>query len=188
MWQLPPSLLYEAEVLDAFVALLPHTTHAAAALAKEREPRMQGREWLEPGANLRLRHAVEVRHASFCQPGFVDLLRKHRVALVVADTGGRWPEVGDVTADFVYLRLHGAKQLYASGYSNAQIAQWARHIRALAAGDDADLPRMSEVAPPALKARNVFCFFDNTLKVHAPANALRLADALGLDAQLHTTR
>lgn len=185
LWQLPPSLAYDAAVLDAFLALLPHTTHAAAALAQEREARMQGREWLQPGTKLRLRHALEVRHESFCQPGFVELLRKHQVALVVADTGGRWPEVGDITADFVYLRLHGANTLYASGYSQAQLEQWAGRIRALAVGDKSDLPRIADTAPPVSGARNVFCFFDNTMKVHAPDNAHRLAQALGLNAQLH---
>lgn len=188
LWQLPPSLVYDAELLDAFLALLPHTTHAAAALAEEREPRMRGREWLELGANLRLRHAMEVRHHSFCQPGFVNLLRQHRVALVVADTAGRWPEVGDVTADFAYLRLHGAQKLYTGGYSDAQIGEWAERISALAAGGEASLPRLSDTHGAVLPERNVFCFFDNTMKVDAPDNALRLADALGLDVQLHITQ
>ncbi len=190
LWQLPPSLAFDAELLDAFLAALPHDTTAAAALAREREARMRGKEWLEPPAEpQRVRHALEVRHASFCQPQFIDLLRKHRVALVVADTGGRWPELGDVTADFLYLRLHGAKQLYAAGYSDEQIDDWAGRIRAWASGDEADLPRLSPQPAPLLTKRNVFCFFDNTMKVHAPENALRLSGALGVDPKtLNITR
>ncbi len=182
LWQLPPSLAFDGELLEAFLALLPHDTDAAAALAREREARMQGKEWLQPTESLRIRHALEVRHESFCCPEFVDLLRKYRVALVVADTGGRWPEVGDVTADFLYLRLHGAKQLYATGYSDEELKAWAERIRAWASGSDADLPRLSEAPAPRRAKRNVFCFFDNTMKLHAPENALRLSRALGLDS------
>ncbi len=190
LWQLPPSLAFDAELLDTFLAQLPHDTEAAAALAQEREPRMRGKELLTPPQPAwRLRHALEVRHDSYCHPEFVDLLRRHRVALVVADTGGRWPEVGDVTADFLYLRLHGAQQLYASGYSDAQLAHWADRIRAWAAGGDAPgIGRLSEKPAPQRSARNVFCFFDNTMKIHAPLNALRLAEHLGLGTQLQITR
>ncbi len=190
LWQLPPSLAFDAELLDTFLAQLPHDTEAAAALAQEREPRMRGKELLTPPQPAwRLRHALEVRHDSYCHPEFVDLLRRHRVALVVADTGGRWPEVGDVTADFLYLRLHGAQQLYASGYSDAQLAHWADRIRAWAAGGDAPgIGRLSEKPAPQRSARNVFCFFDNTMKIHAPLNALRLAEQLGLGTQLQITR
>ena len=190
LWQLPPSLPFDAELLDAFLALLPHDTTTAAALAREREARMHGNEWLEaPTEPQRMRHALEVRHASFCQPDFIDLLRKHRVALVVADTGGRWPELGDVTADFMYLRLHGAKQLYAAGYSEDQIDDWATRIRAWASGGDVEMTRLSPQPARPQAQRNVFCFFDNTMKVHAPENALRLSDALGVNPKtLNITR
>ncbi|BEP94590.1 DUF72 domain-containing protein [Acidovorax sp. A79] len=188
LWQLPPSLAFEEALLDAFLGHLPHDTEAAARLAHEREDRMRGKEWLGPVAPMRMRHALEVRHASFCQPATVALLRRHGVALVVADTAGRWPEVGDVTADFMYLRLHGAQELYASGYSDAQLAAWAGRIRAWAAGGvppDVRLLCAEDAGPAAMAARNVFCFFDNTMKTHAPGNALTLARTLGLDAQLH---
>jgi len=190
LWQLPPSLAFDAELLDTFLGHLPHDMDAAAALAQERETRMRGKELLKPAQPAwRVRHALEVRHDSYCHPEFIDLLRRHRVALVVADTGGRWPEVGDVTADFLYLRLHGAQQLYASGYSDAQLAHWADRIRAWATGGDASgIGRLSEKSAPQRSARNVFCFFDNTMKIHAPLNALRLAKQLGLGTQLQITR
>ena len=191
LWQLPPSLHFDADLLDAFLALLPPDTRAAAALAAEREPqRMRGRELLEPELPWRVRHALEVRHESFCHPDCIALLRRHGVALVVADTGGRWPELGDVTADFMYLRLHGASQLYASGYSDAQIERWAERIRAWAGGHvPADVHTLSKEQPGSGRTdRNVFCFFDNTEKIHAPTNALRLADRLGLGTGLEITR
>ncbi|WP_256677013.1 DUF72 domain-containing protein, partial [Pseudomonas sp. PICF6] len=62
-----------------------------------------------------LRHAVEIRHESFIDPHFITLLKRYDVALVIADTAGKWPYREDVTSDFVYLRLHGAEELYASG-------------------------------------------------------------------------
>jgi len=186
LWQLPPSLPFDARLLEDFLALLPHDTPSAATLAQEREDRMQGRELLKPACPWRVRHALEVRHESYRHPECIELLRRHRVALVVADTGGRWPELGDVTADFMYLRLHGAQQLYASGYSDAQIAHWGERIRAWSHGR---LPDGIETAgPPAKEAgpkeRDVFCFFDNTMKIHAPENALRLAQYLQLGTRL----
>ena len=62
-----------------------------------------------------------MRHPSFLAPAFFALLRKHRIAFVFADTAGRWPYAEDLTADFLYLRLHGAEQLYVSGYEAAAL-------------------------------------------------------------------
>lgn len=185
LWQLPPSLPFDADLMERFLALLPHDTEGAAALAHAREARMHGKELLAPLLPWRIRHALEVRHASFCTPAFIALLRRHRVALVVADTGGRWPEVGDVTADFLYLRLHGAEALYASGYSDAQIDTWAQRLRVWARGGEApDVPRVSDIHTAERAGRDVFCFFDNTAKLHAPTNALRLAHTLDLATRL----
>ena len=75
---------------------------------------------------------MEVRHPSFEDPAFIELLRRHNVALVVADTAGKWPFMEDVTADFVYARLHGDEELYVSGYTDAALDQWAARVRAVA--------------------------------------------------------
>jgi uncharacterized protein YecE (DUF72 family) len=69
-----------------------------------------------------LRHALEVRHESFVDPRFVELLRRWRIALVVADTAGTWPAMEDVTADFVYVRLHGDAELYVSGDTDVALS------------------------------------------------------------------
>jgi uncharacterized protein YecE (DUF72 family) len=108
------------------------------------------------------RHAFEIRHPSFLDPAFTALLREHGAALVVADTAGVHPYAEEVTAPFVYVRLHGSRELYVSGYEDDEIAAWARRIRGWAAGRGLD----------------VYAYFDNDAKVHAPHDALRLARAL----------
>lgn len=179
LWQFPPNFAFDAERFEAFLALLPHDTHAAAELARGHEARMKGRTMLDPGPKRRLRHAVEIRHESFEDPAFIALLRKYRVALVVADTAGKWPQIEVVTADFMYLRLHGDTELYASGYDDDAIARWARKIRAWReGGQPKDARLVSSKAPRKRATRDVYCYFDNDIKVHAPRDAQRLIQAL----------
>src|SRR5690606_1376917 len=176
----PPSTRYEPEVLDAFLALLPRDTDAALALARLHEPeRMQGRTALPEGPNRRLRHALEIRHESFDDPGFIRLLRRHRVALVVSDTPGRFPSVEDVSGGFRYLRLHGGTERYRSGYSDEALDRWAPRIRRWADGgvpDDAR--RLLAAPPPRSKRHHEYCYFDNHDKVQAPGDAHALTDRL----------
>jgi uncharacterized protein YecE (DUF72 family) len=181
LWQFPPNMQFDAPLFEAFFKLLPRTTEAAAELALRRDKRLKGRESLEPDANRRLRHAVEVRHASFVDPAFIALLRKHRIAWVVADTPRPWPLFEDVTADFVYMRLHGATELYQSRYTDEQLDRWAECIRAWAdGGQPANARLISPDAPRPRKSRDVYCYFDNTDKLHAPDNARELMAKLGL--------
>ncbi|HSN20702.1 MAG TPA: DUF72 domain-containing protein, partial [Usitatibacter sp.] len=136
LWQFPPQFRFNADRLAEFLALLPRDAESALALARRRDARVKGRCRLAIDCNRELRHAIEIRHESFLDPAFVALLRRHNVALVVADTAGRWPFVEDVTADFVYVRLHGDKVLYASGYSDRALDLWAERIRAWSAGGE----------------------------------------------------
>ena len=182
LWQFPPNFQFDAERMEHFLSLLPHDTDEGLALARKYEPRMEGRTVLEVGKKRKLRHAVEVRHDSFLDPAFIALLRKYKVAVVVADTAGKWPHIEDVTADFMYLRLHGEKELYASGYTDEALDRWAERMRAWADGgqpDDAHL--VSSKAAPKRASRDVFCYFDNDVKVRAPFDARRLIEKLGLD-------
>lgn len=184
LWQFPPRMAWEPERFEAFFSLLPATTAAALKLAREHDDNVAGRTWLHGGGRRRLRHAVEVRDPSFVDPAFIAQLRRHGIALVVADTAGRWPLLEDLTADFVYLRLHGDKKLYASGYGEPALAHWARRIAAWRQGRQVrDAKRASKAAAPR-GAREVFCYFDNDIKVHAPYDAAHLAQALGLPARL----
>jgi uncharacterized protein YecE (DUF72 family) len=163
LWQFPPMFAFKRDRLEAFFRLLPRTTEQALALARRRDARMIGRSRLAIDANRKLRHAVEIRHPSFMTADFVRLLRKHGVGLVVADTAGKWPKMFHVTADFVYVRLHGDVKIYTSGYTERALASWARRIR----NWERD-------------GRDVYVYFDNDVKVKAPFDALNLMHRLGL--------
>lgn len=163
LWQLPPTLKFDRDRIARFLELLPRTTGQAMRLARRRDRRVRGRVRLTIDLDLPLRHAMEVRHPSFVDPSFVALLREQGVALVVADTAGKWPYLEDVTADFMYLRLHGDQELYASGYTPAALDRWAERIRRW------------------LRNGDVYCYFDNDRKVHAPF------DAHALEARLAGT-
>jgi uncharacterized protein YecE (DUF72 family) len=185
LWQFPPNFAFDADRLEAFFELLPRDLNAALCLARRRDERVKGRCRLAIDANRPLRHAIEIRHESFLVPGFVDLLRRQNIALVVADTAGKWPFVEDVTADFMYLRLHGDKVLYASGYSDAALDLWADRIRAWSAGGERPASRkISARAPAKRKSRDVYCYFDNDMKVKAPFDAMRLAARLGWSEEI----
>ncbi|MFD2367103.1 DUF72 domain-containing protein [Pseudoduganella sp. GCM10020061] len=181
LWQFPPNFAFDPERMEHFLSILPHDTAHALELARQHEPRMAGRAALEIDAKRKMRHAVEVRHDSFADERFVKMLRKYKVAVVVADTAGKWPYFEDVTADFMYLRLHGEKELYASGYTDEALDRWADRIRAWSLGGQPDDARtVSALAPPKRASRDVFCYFDNDIKVHAPYDAHRLMVRLGL--------
>lgn len=185
LWQFPPSMRFSAELFEPFLAALPHDTEAALALARKRDGRMKGRSRLAIDAVRPVRHAVEIRHESFATPAFIALLRQHNVALVVADTAGKWPLLEDLCADFVYLRLHGDVELYASGYTDEALDRWAARIRAWSAGcQPADARLASSAPPPPAAARPVYCYFDNDIKVRAPYDAAGLLRRLGLDSGL----
>ena len=182
LWQFPPFFRYDEERFERFLALLPHSTGEALALARKRESRMQGRARLAIDMDRPMRHAIEIRHESFVNRSFIAMLRKHDIALVVADTAGKWPYLEDATADFMYLRLHGDKELYASGYTEAALKRWAARISAwTAGGEPGDAHRAGGKAAKAKGGRDVFCYFDNDVKVRAPFDADRLMHKLGID-------
>ena len=177
LWQLPPNFHFHADKLEAFFALLPRTTREAAALARRHDARLKGRAFLNADAECPIRHALEIRHDSFRDPAFIRLLRKHRIALVVADTV-EWPLLFDVTAGFVYCRLHGSEQLYASGYTGKALDVWAKRLKGWASGGAVD----GACILPARRRgpRDVYVYFDNDAKVRAPFDAQSLRQKLGL--------
>ncbi len=185
LWQFPPQLPFKPERFDAFFAQLPRDTQAAARLAARHDERVQGRMSLVSDRKRPLRHAVEIRHPSFVDPAFVALLQRHRIALVVADTAGRWPLLEDLTADFVYVRLHGDKELYASGYSEEALERWAARLRAWSEGSQISDARLASPRATARRAkRDVYCYFDNDVKVHAPYDAAALTRKLGMTSAM----
>ena len=161
LWQLPPILGFDAARLSAFIGLLPRTTTEAALLARSHDSRLDGRALTDTDADRPLRHAFEVRHDSFRSPEFIALARERGVAVVVADTAGRWPFLDEETADFAYARLHGDAELYVSGYDDAALDTWADRVRAWTGS-----------------GRDVFVYFDNDVKVRAPFDAMALAERL----------
>ena len=186
LWQFPPSFRYEPEQLEHFLSLLPRNTEAALELARKREPRMKGRARLAIDKNRQVHHAMEIRNQSFVDDSFVTLLRKYEVALVVADTAGKWPYQEDVTSDFMYLRLHGDKELYASGYTEAALDRWAMRIRTWSTGaEPSDAKRISQTPASQRASRVIYCYFDNDIKVKAPFDAKRLIEKLGLGEGLN---
>jgi uncharacterized protein YecE (DUF72 family) len=174
LWQFPASFRYDRERLEAFFELLPRDTEAAAKMARRHDHRVAGRVSFAIERKQRIRHAVEIRHDSFRSPDFIALLRRHRIGLVVADTV-EWPLLMDLTADFVYVRLHGSEELYISGYDDTALRGWAKLVAAWARGaDPKSAPHASTRSAPRRARRDVFVFFDNDAKVRAPVDAARL--------------
>ncbi len=181
LWQFPPQLAFNEERFDRFFSLLPRDTLGALELARGHDGRLEDRACLTVDRTRRLRHAVEIRHAGFANEAFIALLRRHHIALVVADTARRWPLLEDLTADFVYVRLHGDKELYASGYEDRALDDWAARIEAWSRGAQVEDAHLVSARPPARRARrDVYCYFDNDVKVHAPYDAASLAARLGV--------
>lgn len=175
LWQFPPNMKFDADRFDEFFALLPHNTRQASELAHRHDRRLNERDWLASDVQHPVRHAVEIRHESFRDADFIRLLRKHKIALVCADTV-EWPRLADLTSDFVYCRLHGSEELYASGYDSDELDRWAARVRTWAkGGSPSDLDHVLPKARPRA-GRDVFVYFDNDVKVRAPVDAQALAE------------
>lgn len=169
LWQLPPSLKYDHDVLAEFLAQLPKTYGDAAELARSASPPPSG-DTPEaetqptlidmtppepPGlADMPLRYALEPRNAGFDSPEALALLKEYDIALVMSDMNGRHPEYRQTTGDLVYVRLHGAPRVYFSNYSDQTLEEWAARIRTWRD-----------------EGRTTYCYFDNTGAGWAPYNA-----------------
>jgi uncharacterized protein YecE (DUF72 family) len=158
LWQLPATYGFDPARVEPFLRLLPRDSTEGEALARGHDDRLRRGALVAAAARVRYRHAFEVRHPSYFTPEFYDLLRAYGVGFVPADTAGRYPYAEELTADFVYVRLHGSQELYVSGYTDEELAAWAARVRAWKAA-----------------GRDVYVYFDNDAKVHAPHDAMRLA-------------
>ncbi len=165
LWQLPPTLGFDEQRLATFFDGLPRTTGEAARLSTRHDQRLEGRALTACSVDIPLRHALEVRHPSFVDERFLDLLRAHEIAAVVADSAGRFPSIDAVTADFVYVRLHGADELYVSGYTPEALDSWAARVRQWTA-----------------EGLDCYVYFDNDAKVRAPYDAMALIERLRTDS------
>ncbi len=178
LWQFAPTLRFDEQRVAGFLDLLPRTTREAVELAKRHDQRVAGRAWLRTSRSRRIRHALEPRHESFFVPEFARLCRRHGVAIVFSDSAS-WPSTEEVTAPFLYLRLHGSTETYASRYTDEELDWWASRIRAWrSGGEPPDARRFTKWKPPRHRSRDVYVYFDNDAKVHAPRDAQRLAERL----------
>ncbi len=164
LWQLPPNLGFHPDRLAAFFDLLPRRTSEASAFAAAHHDASKLKEPADTSTpdDRPLRHVLEVRHRSFRTPEFCELLKAHDIGMVVADSAGTWPMFDEVTSDLAYVRLHGDQELYTSGYSEQALDHWAEKVRRWDA-----------------EGLDVLVYFDNDAKVHAPFDAIRLAERLG---------
>jgi uncharacterized protein YecE (DUF72 family) len=180
LWQLPPQLKFREERVEEFFSLLPRTTSDAVRLGEKHDHRVADRSWTTAARTRPIRHAIEPRHESFFDLRFARLCRRRGIAIVFSDSAS-WPYTEEVTAGFVYLRLHGSRETYASRYSDGELDWWAHRIRAWREGrQPADARTFTDLKPPVRKGRDVYVYFDNDAKVHAPRDAVRLADRLGV--------
>jgi uncharacterized protein YecE (DUF72 family) len=169
LWQLPATYRFDAERLDSFMQTLPRTSRAAEDVALQHDERLRRGALVDAAAPVRYRHCFEVRHPSYFHEEFYAILRERKCGFVIADTAGKFPYAEEVTADFVYVRLHGSQELYASGYTDVELDEWAA--------------RVERWRSPAGGSRDVYVYFDNDAKVHAPFDARRLAERLGITAR-----
>ncbi|HTA66346.1 MAG TPA: DUF72 domain-containing protein, partial [Xanthomonadaceae bacterium] len=128
--------------------------------------------------DLRLRHALDVRDASFVDADYLGRARTHGMATVFTDSSD-YPSFADVTADFVYARLMRSRAEIATGYADDELDRWAARARAWARGEDpAELPHMT-ASQAGGGTRDVFVFFISSAKERNPAAAMALLEKLG---------
>ena len=155
LWQFMATKKFDAEDFEGFLKLLPKEV-----------------------GGVPLRHAVQVRHDSFHTPQFVDLMRRHGVAIVFADSG-KYPEIADVTADFTYARLENAQEEVVTGYTPAELDRWVEVAKGWAEGAQPQgLPYAAPEALPAVAPRDAFVFMINGAKVRAPGAATAFIERL----------
>ena len=186
LWQFPANFKFDRTLFENFFKLLPRDSKQAARLAEGCAERLKTPGYLDiSSGKQRLRHAIEIRNPKGLDEEFVALLRDHQIALVVADTAGKWPYHEDITSDFVYIRLHGDKELYSSGYSDEALENWRKRIKRWIKGQQ---PRGADlIAPhqaPSTQNCDLYCYFDNDIKVRAPYDARQLLEKLGLAKNL----
>jgi uncharacterized protein YecE (DUF72 family) len=151
LWQLADTKKFNAADIDGFLSLLP------------------SKAGVQP-----LRHALEPRHESFLSKEFLEIARRHGVAVVYEDDATH-PGVADLTSSFVYARLRRSTASCATGYSLAALKQWALRARTWAKGTEpTDLPRVASKPGAADLPRDVFIYFINGAKERAPAAAQKL--------------
>ena len=159
LWQLPAGYRFDPARIEGFLDTVPWSSEEAEALARRHDDRLKRGAVTKADEKVAYRHAFEVRHPSYFHPEFYDLLRRRGVAFVIAETAGKWGYAEEVTAPFVYVRLHGSQVLYGSRYTPAEIDAWAERVQRFVSGRP---------------ARDVYVYFDNDFAAYAPHDAVAL--------------
>jgi len=181
LWQFPPSMRFDSERFEAFFKLLPTDTEQAAKVAEGHDQFLKHGAWTKTDCHRPIRYAIEIRNPDFLAPEFVSMLRKYGIAFCFADSAGKWPYAEDLTADFAYIRLHGAEEIYVSGYTDEALDSWAKRITAWSSGKEpADAKHVLSDPPKSQRSRDVYVYFDNDMKVKSPTDAMSLAAKLGV--------
>ena len=152
LWQLHPAKKFAADDVAAFLALLPRRVEGTA-----------------------IANVIELRHASFRDAAFIEMARKHSVAIALVQSD-KHALIADVTGDVVYMRLERTSDAVETGYSASELDLWAKRSQAFADGGTTDLPAIAK--PPAKKKRDVFIYMIAGAKMRAPAAAMALIEKL----------
>jgi uncharacterized protein YecE (DUF72 family) len=158
LWQLPATYQFDAQRMESFMKSLPRSSRETESVAMNHDFRLRRGSVVQAERDVPYRHAFEVRHPSYFTDEFYSILREQQCALVIADTAGKFPYSEEITADFVYIRLHGSQAIYASSYSDKELDTWARKISRWR------------------KSKDVYVYFDNDVKTYAPFDAMRLME------------
>jgi uncharacterized protein YecE (DUF72 family) len=156
LWQFAPTKKFDAADFGGFLELLPDQYNGHA-----------------------IRHVIEVRHDSFSTPEFTNLLRQFKMPVVFTDHA-RYPNIADITGDFVYARLQRGKDTIVTAYPPQEIDEWAARLQSWANGgapDDLPLVEKTKTAAPS-PPRDVFAYVIHEGKVRAPAGAMALIEKL----------
>jgi uncharacterized protein YecE (DUF72 family) len=182
LWQFAPWYRFDRETTGAFLGLLPRSAKEAADLAKENTIKSKSGAWTDLVKDVELRYAFEPRHESFFVPEFVDLLGRSNAALAFGDAAEKFEYREDVTADFIYIRLHGKSEIYASDYTEEELDRWAKRIRSWQRGSQPrDAKLINRKARRSANARDVYVYFDNSMHGHAAFDAIYLSRSLGIE-------
>ncbi len=178
LWQFPPNVALKDDRFENFLKILPFDFQAAGELAKKHSEKLAGRTYTEVSQNFPIRHAFEFRHPSFMNPDFIELLRAYGVALVFAHSGLKSPYMEDVTADFIYARMHGQEDEFKKGYTKETLAWWADRVSCWTQGKEPADSYTVCSTPAEPKKRDAYIYFDTEAKEHAPSDAMSFVDRL----------
>ncbi|MBX9768774.1 MAG: DUF72 domain-containing protein, partial [Bdellovibrionales bacterium] len=184
LWQFPPNVTLKDDRFEKFLKLLPFDAKSAMQIAKKHGKKMEGRNETKFPDHLVLRHAFEFRHPSFQNPDFIEMLRDYGVAVVFAHSGLKSPYMEDLTADFVYARMHGQEIEYKKGYSQERLSWWADRVSLWMKGQQPTDALCVSDQKATTTPRDAFIYFDTEEKAYAPMDALNFSLRMGIKEML----